>query len=200
MTCCILCIRQTIFNRNLFIIYGCLCVLVTLYGRCRGRAAWRWCLPAPARPNRWNIPQSLWTGCPLRKMIWTEADWEMCCLTQQIMHQMCSLVTESFITICLTFGTWLPAIICSLIRAGVPLPSANYASVSTNLLGICFTLPYPFHCKMIICFSDENENKMVCSDRPEIRLCWCFLSCLGLWHNWDFHSMITVPRNITVSK
>ena len=54
----------------------CVCVLVTLYGRCRGRAAWRWCLPAPARLNRWHIPQSLWTGCPLRKTIQTETKWE----------------------------------------------------------------------------------------------------------------------------
>lgn len=67
---CILCMGQT----NSLFIYVCLRVLVTLYGRYTGRAAWQWCLPAPALLNRWHIPQSLWTGCPLRKTIRTETN------------------------------------------------------------------------------------------------------------------------------
>lgn len=56
-------------------------LLVTLYGRYRGKAAWQWCLPAPARLSRWHIPQSLWTGCPLRKTIRTEKNWAKSRLT-----------------------------------------------------------------------------------------------------------------------
>lgn len=92
-------------------VYFCVFVGVTLYGRYRGRAAWQWCLPAPALLNRWHIPQSLWTGCPLRKTIGTEANWERSCPAHLIIYQMFSSFTESCITICLTFGTQIPVAI-----------------------------------------------------------------------------------------
>lgn len=68
----------------------CLCLLVTLYGRYRGRVVWQWCLPAPALLNRWHIPQSPWTGRPLRKTIWTQTNWAKCSLTHQTLYQMLS--------------------------------------------------------------------------------------------------------------
>lgn len=37
----------------------------TLYGRCRGRAGARWCLPAAARPGRWHIHLCPSSGRPL---------------------------------------------------------------------------------------------------------------------------------------
>ena len=136
-TWCILCICPARVNPPTicFFLHVCLCLLVTLYDRYRGRAAWQWCLPAPALLSRWNIPQSPWTGCPLRKTIWTQRNWEKCSLTHQTLYQMFSLVTGSCITICLTFATGIPDIICAQIRTGIPLlvfKQGKYANSSGN--------------------------------------------------------------------
>lgn len=51
------------------------CTSDTLYGRCRGRAGARWCLPAAAHPGRWHIHLCPSSGRPLEDKCTARA-WE----------------------------------------------------------------------------------------------------------------------------
>lgn len=74
-----------------------------------------------------------------------ETNWEKHCLAHQTMHQMFSSVTESCTTICLTFGTWIPGVICAQMRTGIPLlccivSSGNRLCYVESSISLCNSL------------------------------------------------------------